>query len=420
VPRDVAALRRDFPALARTVNGHPLIYLDSAATSQKPQRVLDAERDVYEHHNGAVHRGAHTLAAEATELFEGARARVAAFIGAAASEVVFTRNATESINLVAYAFSNATAGRGGDAARRFRLREGDEILVTELEHHANLVPWQELAARTGATLRHLGIDDDGAVRMSDAARMLGPRTKVLALSHASNVLGSITPVDELVSMARAVGALVLLDACQSVPHGPVDLKALDVDFAAFSGHKMLGPLGIGVLYGRRELLDAMPPFLTGGSMITTVTMEEAEYLPAPTRFEAGTQPVAQAVGLAAAVDYLDELGMDRVHERDARIGQALASGLASLPGVRLLGPPPGAPRIGLAGFVVDGVHPHDVAQYLDGVGIAVRAGHHCAQPLHRRLGVPASTRASTSVYTTDDEVAAFLDAVKGVRAFFRA
>jgi cysteine desulfurase/selenocysteine lyase len=213
---------------------------------------------------------------------------------------------------------------------------------------------------------------------------------------------------------------VLLDACQSVPHGPVDLKALDVDFAAFSGHKMLGPLGIGVLYGRRELLDAMPPFLTGGSMITTVTMEEAEYLPAPTRFEAGTQPVAQAVGLAAAVDYLDELGMDRVHERDARIGQALASGLASLPGVRLLGPPPGAPRIGLAGFVVDGVHPHDVAQYLDGVGIAVRAGHHCAQPLHRRLGVPASTRASTSVYTTDDEVAAFLDAVKGVRAFFRA
>lgn len=420
MPRDVAALRRDFPALARTVNGHPLIYLDSAATSQKPQRVLDAERDVYEHHNGAVHRGAHTLAAEATELFEGARARVAAFIGAAASEVVFTRNATESINLVAYAFSNATAGRGGDAARRFRLREGDEILVTELEHHANLVPWQELAARTGATLRHLGIDDDGAVRMSDAARMLRPRTKVLALSHASNVLGSITPVDELVSMARAVGALVLLDACQSVPHGPVDLKALDVDFAAFSGHKMLGPLGIGVLYGRRELLDAMPPFLTGGSMITTVTMEEAEYLPAPTRFEAGTQPVAQAVGLAAAVDYLDELGMDRVHERDARIGQALASGLASLPGVRLLGPPPGAPRIGLAGFVVDGVHPHDVAQYLDGVGIAVRAGHHCAQPLHRRLGVPASTRASTSVYTTDDEVAAFLDAVKGVRAFFRA
>lgn len=420
MPRPVAEFRRDFPALARTVNGHPLVYLDSAATSQKPQSVLDAERDVYEHHNGAVHRGAHTLAAEATGLFEGARERVAAFVGADASEVVFTRNATESINLVAYAFSNATAGRGGAASERFRLGDGDEILVTELEHHANLVPWQELAARTGATLRHLGIDDDGSVRMSDAATMIGPRTKVVAFAHASNVLGSITPVAELVSMAKAVGALVLLDACQSVPHLAIDLKALDVDFAVFSGHKMLGPLGIGVLYSRRELLDAMPPFLTGGSMITTVTMEEAEYLPAPARFEAGTQPVAQAVGLAAAADYLDELGMDHVHERDARLGQLLATGLAGVPGIRLLGPPPGSPRIGLASFVVDGVHPHDVAQYLDGVGVAVRAGHHCAQPLHRRLGIPASTRASTSVYTTDEEILAFLDAVGGIRAFFRA
>lgn len=418
--RAVADLRREFPALDRTVNGHPLIYLDSAATSQKPRSVLDAERDVYEHHNGAVHRGAHTLASEATALFEDARARVAAFVGADASEVVFTRNATESINLVAYACSNATAGRGGPTATRFRLGEGDEILVTELEHHANLVPWQELAARTGATLRHVGIEDDGSVRMSDAAEMIGPRTKLVAFAHASNVLGSITPVAELVSMARAVGALVLLDACQSIPHGPLDLRALDVDFAVFSGHKMLGPLGIGVLYGRRELLDAMPPFLTGGSMITTVTMEEAEYLPAPARFEAGTQPVAQAVGLAAAADYLDGLGMDHVHERDARLGQLLASGLAGVPGVHLLGPPPGSPRIGLASFVVDGVHPHDVAQYLDGFGIAVRAGHHCAQPLHRRLGIPASTRASTSVYTTDDEIFAFLDAVGGIRAFFRA
>lgn len=417
--RAVADLRREFPALDRTVNGRPLIYLDSAATSQKPRSVLVAERDVYEQHNGAVHRGAHTLASEATALFEEARARVAAFVGADASEVVFTRNATESINLVAYAFSNATAGRGGPTATRFRLGEGDEILVTELEHHANLIPWQELAARTGATLRHVGIEDDGSVRMSDAAEMIGPRTKLVAFAHASNVLGSITPVAELVSMARAVGALVLLDACQSVPHGRLDLKALDVDFAAFSGHKMLGPLGIGVLYGRQELLDAMPPFLTGGSMITTVTMEGAEYLPAPARFEAGTQPVAQAVGLAAAADYLDGLGMNQVHERDARLGQLLASGLAGVPGVRLLGPPPGSPRIGLASFVVDDVHPHDVAQYLDGFGIAVRAGHHCAQPLHRRLGVPASTRASTSVYTTDDEILAFLDAVGGIRAFFR-
>ena len=425
MPHAVADLRHDFPALDRTVNDHPLIYLDSAATSQKPRSVLAAERDVYKHHNGAVHRGAHTLASEATTLFEDARSRVASFIGADASEVVFTRNATESINLVAYAFSNATAGRGGAASERFRLGEGDEILVTELEHHANLVPWQELAARTGATLRHLGIDDDGSmqldpVRMSDAAAMIGPRTKVVAFAHASNVLGSIAPVAELVSMARAVGALVLLDACQSIPHQAIDVSALDVDFAAFSGHKMLGPLGIGVLYGRRELLDSMPPFLTGGSMITTVTMEAAEYLPAPVRFEAGTQPVAQAVGLAAAADYLDGIGMDNVHERDARLGQLLATGLAGVAGIRLLGPPPGSPRIGLASFVIDGVHPHDVAQYLDGFGIAVRAGHHCAQPLHRRLGIPASTRASTSVYTTDEDIDAFLDAVKGVRAFFRA
>jgi cysteine desulfurase/selenocysteine lyase len=420
VPVPVADLRRDFPALARTVNGHPLIYLDSAATSQKPQSVLDAERDLYEHHNGAVHRGAHTLATEATTLFEAARERVAAFIGADAQEVVFTRNATESINLVAYAFSNSTAGRGGTAAQRFRLAEGDEILVTELEHHANLVPWQELAARTGATLRHLWIEDDGSVRLEEAAGLIGPRTKLIAFAHASNVLGSITPVAELVRLARNEGALVLLDACQSAPHLAIDLKALDVDFAVFSGHKMLGPLGVGVLYGRQELLDAMPPFLTGGSMITTVTMEEAEYLPAPARFEAGTQPIAQAVGLAAAVDYLDGIGMDEVHERDARLGQLLASGLSDVPGIRLLGPAPGSPRIGLAGFVVDGVHPHDVAQYLDGFGIAVRAGHHCAQPLHRRLGIPASTRASTSVYTTDDEILALLDALGGIRAFFRA
>lgn len=420
MPHAVADLRHDFPALDRTVNGHPLSYLDSAATSQKPRSVLEAERDVYEHHNGAVHRGAHALASEATTLFEDARSRLASFIGADASEVVFTRNATESINLVAYAFSNATAGRGGAASERFRLGEGDEILVTELEHHANLVPWQELAARTGATLRHLAIDDDGSMRMSDAAAMIGPRTKVVAFAHASNVLGSIAPVAELVSMARAVGALVLLDACQSIPHQAIDVSALDVDFAAFSGHKMLGPLGIGVLYGRRELLDAMPPFLTGGSMITTVTMEAAEYLPAPVRFEAGTQPVAQAVGLAAAADYLDGIGMDHVHERDARLGQLLATGLAEMPGIRLLGPPPGSPRIGLASFVVDGVHPHDVAQYLDGFGIAVRAGHHCAQPLHRRLGIPASTRASTSVYTTDEEIRGFLDALEGIRSFFRA
>ncbi len=417
---EIESIREDFPALRRREGEHPLRYLDSAATSQKPSVVLDAERAFYETRNAAVHRASHALAAEATELFEGARERIARFIGAGENEVVWTRNATESINLVAYALSNASAGRGGAAADRLRIGEGDEIVVTELEHHANLIPWQELAARTGATLRHIGVDDDGALRMPDAASAIGRRTRVLAFSHVSNVLGSIAPVEELVALARKAGALVLLDACQSVPHRRLDVKGLDVDFAAFSGHKMLGPLGIGVLYGRRELLDALPPFLTGGSMITTVTMEAAEYLPAPARFEAGTQPVAQAIGLAAAADYLDGIGMDRVHARDAELGQALAEGLARLPGIRLLGPGPGSPRIGLASFAVDGVHPHDVSQYLDDAGIAVRAGHHCAQPLHRRLGLPASTRASTSVYTTDDDIGAFLDAVGRVRAAFRA
>ena len=381
--------------------------------------VIDAERNFYEHQNAAVHRGAHTLAAEATDLFENARVRVARFIGAEEDEVVWTGNATESINLVAYALSNASAGRGAGTADRFRLGEGDEIVVTELEHHANLIPWQELAARTGATLRHIGLDDDGTLRMAEAAAVIGERTRVLAFSHVSNVLGAITPVAELVALARAVGALVFLDACQSAPHLPLDVKALDVDFAAFSGHKMLGPLGIGVLYGRRELLNAMPPFLTGGSMITTVTMEHSEYLPAPARFEAGTQPVAQAIALGAAVDYLEHVGMERVHLRDAELGQALAHGLAELPGIRLLGPAPGEPRVGLVSFIVDGVHPHDVGQFLDDLGIAVRVGHHCAQPLHRRLGVPASTRASSYLYTTDDEVQAFVDGVGRVRAFFR-
>ena len=381
--------------------------------------VIDAERNFYEHQNAAVHRGAHTLAAEATDLFENARVRVARFIGAEEDEVVWTGNATESINLVAYAWSNASAGRSAGTADRFRLGEGDEIVVTELEHHANLIPWQELAARTGATLRHIGLDDDGTLRMAEAAAVIGERTRVLAFSHVSNVLGAITPVAELVALARAVGALVFLDACQSAPHLPFDVKALDVDFAAFSGHKMLGPLGIGVLYGRRELLNAMPPFLTGGSMITTVTMEHSEYLPAPARFEAGTQPVAQAIALGAAVDYLEHVGMGRVHLRDAELGQALAHGLAELPGIRLLGPAPGEPRVGLVSFIVDGVHPHDVGQFLDDIGIAVRVGHHCAQPLHRRLGVPASTRASSYLYTTDEEVQAFVDGVGRVRAFFR-
>jgi cysteine desulfurase/selenocysteine lyase len=332
--------------------------------------------------------------------------------------VSWTGNATGALNTVASAIGHASAGRGGAEADRFRLRAGDEIVVTELEHHANLIPWQELAARTGATLRFVPVDDEGALRMDEAARIIGPATRIVAFSHVSNVLGAVNPVDDLVALAHAVDALTVLDACQSVPHLPVDVKALGVDFAAFSGHKMLGPTGIGTLYGRRELLNALPPFLTGGSMITTVTMERAEYLPAPQRFEAGTQPVAQAIGLAAAVRYLEAIGMPRIAAHEAELGARLAEGIAAVDGVRLLGPAPGEPRIGLASFAVDGVHAHDVGQFLDDRGIAVRVGHHCAQPLHRRLGITASTRASASVYTTRREIDVLLEGVQDAVRFF--
>ena len=415
---EVERLRADFPILGRSVNGHPLAYLDSGATSQRPLQVLDAERDYVLQRNSAVHRGAHTLAAEATESFEDARARVADFVGARENEIVWTSNATEGINLVAYAFSNASLGRGAPASSRFALGPGDEIVTTEMEHHANLIPWQELAARTGATLRVIPIDDDGQLQMAAAEDIIGSQTRILAFTHVSNVTGVINPVERLVASAHAVGALVVLDACQSAPHRPLDLGALGVDFAVFSAHKMLGPTGIGVLYGRSELLDAMPPFLTGGSMITTVTLEKAEYLPAPQRFEAGTQRVSQTIALGAAVDYLSEIGMQRVHDWEAALGQRLVEGLESIPGITVLGPGPGIERAGLASFVVEGVHAHDVGQYLDDLGIAVRVGHHCAQPLHRRFGVTASTRASAYLYNTPAEVDAFLEGVRGVTAFF--
>ena len=415
---EVERLRADFPILGRSVNGHPLAYLDSGATSQRPLQVLDAERDYVLQRNSAVHRGAHTLAAEATESFEDARARVADFVGARENEIVWTSNATEGINLVAYAFSNASLGRGAPASSRFALGPGDEIVTTEMEHHANLIPWQELAARTGATLRVIPIDDDGQLQMAAAEDIIGSQTRILAFTHVSNVTGVINPVERLVALAHAVGALVILDACQSAPHRPLDLGALGVDFAVFSAHKMLGPTGIGVLYGRSELLDAMPPFLTGGSMITTVTLEKAEYLPAPQRFEAGTQRVSQTIALGAAVDYLSEIGMQRVHDWEAALGQRLVEGLESIPGITVLGPGPGIERAGLASFVVEGVHAHDVGQYLDDLGIAVRVGHHCAQPLHRRFGVTASTRASAYLYNTPAEVDAFLEGVRGVTAFF--
>jgi cysteine desulfurase/selenocysteine lyase len=417
-PNEIAAIRGDFPILDQDVNDHRLVYLDSGATSQKPLAVLDVEREYYLRENAAVHRGAHTLAALATERFEDARATVARFVGAADDEIVWTSNATEAINLVAYAIGNATAGRGGADAERFRLKAGDEILVTEMEHHANLLPWQELAARTGATLRFIPITDEGQLDLDEAARLVNAKTRILAFTHVSNVLGVVNPVEQLVDLARSVGALTVLDACQSAPHLALDLSELGVDFAAFSGHKMLAPTGIGVLYGRAELLNALPPFLTGGSMITTVTMEGAEYLPAPQRFEAGTQRVSQVLALAAAVDYLSAVGMDRIAEHEAALGQLLVRGLVGIPGVTVLGPPPGEPRVGLASFDVKGVHSHDIGQFLDDRGIAVRVGHHCAQPLHRRLGVTSSTRASAYLYTTDDEVAEFLDALSAATTFF--
>ena len=415
---EIAALRADFPILHREVNGRPLVYLDSGATSQKPRSVIEVEREYYERENAAVHRGAHTLAALATERFEDARATVARFVGAREDEIVWTSNATEALNLVAYAIGNATAGRGGPAAERFRLAPGDEIVVTEMEHHANLVPWQELAARTGAVLRFIPISADGTLRMDEAARLITSRTRILAFTHVSNVLGVINPVQELVALARSVGALTVLDACQSAPHLPLDLAALDVDFAAFSGHKMLGPTGIGVLFGRSELLNALPPFLTGGSMITTVTMDSAEYLPSPHRFEAGTQRVSQAIALASAVDYLDHIGIDRIAQHEATLGQHLVVGLNEIPGVTVLGPGIGQARVGLASFDVEGVHSHDIGQFLDDRSIAVRVGHHCTQPLHRRVGVISSTRASAYLYTTENEIDDFLNALSDATKFF--
>lgn len=412
---EILRLREDFPILQTQVNGHPLVYLDSGATSQRPLAVLDAEREFATTLNSAVHRGAHTLAAEATEAFEDARAAVARFVGADDDEIVWTSNATEAINLVAYAFSNASVGRGG-AAARFRLGAGDEIVTTEMEHHANLIPWQELAARTGATLRVIPLDDDGALRLDE--NQITERTKLVAVTHVSNVLGVINPVEQLIAAAHGVGALVLLDACQSAPHLPLDVRALDVDFAVLSGHKMLGPTGIGALYGRRELLEAMPPFLTGGSMITTVTTTEAEYLPPPQRFEAGTQRVSQAVALAAAVRYLHDVGMPRIAAHEAALGQRLVDGLSAIDGVRVLGAGIDLPRVGLASFDIPGIHSHDAGQLLDDRGIAVRVGHHCAQPLHRRLGVTASTRASTYLYSTESEVDALVDGVTATIEFF--
>ncbi len=413
-PSELEKIRADFPILSRTVRAdRPLVYLDSGATSQRPRQVLDAERAFLEQHNAAVHRGAHQLAEEATDAYESARARIAAFVGAQPGNVVFTKNATEGINLVAYALSNsAVAG-----AQRFAVSPGDEIVITEMEHHANLVPWQELCRRTGATLRWYQVTDGGRLDLDSLE--LSDRTRLVAFTHQSNVMGTVPPVAELVRRAREVGALTMLDACQSVPHTPVDFAALGIDFAVFSGHKMLGPSGIGVLYGRRELLEALPPFLTGGSMIEMVRMEGSTYAPPPQRFEAGVPMTSQAVGLSAAVDYLSAVGMDRVTEHERVLTEKALAGLSAMDGLRIIGPTDTEDRGGAVSFVLDDVHAHDAGQVLDDLGIAVRVGHHCAWPLHRRFGIAATVRASFALYNTPDEVDALLAGVHEARRFFR-
>jgi cysteine desulfurase/selenocysteine lyase len=416
-PLDVEAVRADFPILGRAVRGgHPLVYLDSGATSHKPRQVLDAEHDFYTMHNAGVHRGAHLLAQEATDAYEGARVRVADFIGADAGEVVFTKSATEGLNLVAYAMSNAATA--GPEAARFRVGPGDEILITEMEHHANLVPWQQLCQRTGATLRWFGVTPEGRLDLSNIDELITDRTRLVAVTHQSNVTGVIPPVTEIARRAHAVGALVVVDGAQSVPHQQVDVAALGADFLAFSSHKMVGPSGIGVLWGRRELLEAMPPYVTGGSMIEVVRMEASTFLPPPERFEAGVPPAAQAVGLAAACDYLDGLGMASVVAHEEALTAHALEAITAIPGVRVLGPLSTQDRGGAVSFEVDEIHPHDVGQVLDELGIAVRTGHHCAWPLHRALGVQASTRASFYLYNTHDEVDALADGIRQTQKFF--
>jgi cysteine desulfurase / selenocysteine lyase len=414
---DVAAVRADFPILTRTVRGgNPLVYLDSGATAHKPRQVLDAEREFYTTHNSAAHRGAHLLGEEATDAYEGARARVAAFIGADPGEIVFTKSATEALNLVAYAMSNAATA--GPEARRFRVGPGDEVLVTEMEHHANLVPWQQLCQRTGATLRWFGVTPDGRLDLSGASELINDRTRVVAVTHQSNVTGTVPPVSEISALAHSRGALVVADGAQSVPHQPVSVTTLGPDFLAFSAHKMLGPSGIGVLWGRRELLEAMPPFVTGGSMIEVVRMEGSTFLPPPERFEAGVPAAAQAVGLAAACDYLDALGMPAVAAHEEALTARALDALSGIPGVRILGPLTTEHRGGAVSFTVEGIHPHDVGQVLDELGIAVRTGHHCAWPLHRALGAASSTRATFYVYNTPGEVDALADGVRQAQKFF--
>lgn len=423
-PLDVARIRKDFPILERTVrDGRPLVYLDSGATSQKPTSVLDAERHFYETSNAGVHRGAHQLAEEATDAYEGARAEIAHFVAAEPDDLVFTKNSTESLNLAAYAFSNATAlAAHGPAGRkvdpRFILKPGDSVVVTEMEHHANLVPWQEACAKTGATLRWIGLTDDGRLDLADLDRVIDDSTKVVSVVHQSNILGTVNPVRLVMDRAKAVGAIGVIDASQSVPHMPVDVPSLGADLVAWTGHKMLGPTGIGVLWGRTDVLDSMPAFLSGGSMIESVHMEGSTFAAPPARFEAGSPMTAQAVGLAAAVRYLDGLGMHAVAEHEHALTAHTLAALGAMRGVRIIGPTDTHDRGGAISFAVDGIHPHDVGQFLDDRGVAVRVGHHCAWPTCRRFGVPATTRISTYVYNDTSDIDVAVAGIEAAQAFF--
>ena len=419
VPRlDVAKVRAEFPIFDRLIHGRPLVYLDSANTSQKPRVVIDALREHYEVHNANVARSVHTLGTESTQAYEGARAKIATFIGASsADEVVFTKNSTEAINLVAYAFGNATA-TPATSDERFVLRPGDEIVISEMEHHSNIVPWQLLCERTGATLKWFHLDDDGRLDLSNIDDVITPRTKIVSIVHISNILGTRNDPEPFVRRAREVGALVMLDGSQSVPQMPIDVAALGVDFVAFTGHKMVGPTGIGVLWGLSELLNAMPPFLGGGSMIETVTMEKTTFMPPPARFEAGTPPIAEAIALGTAVDYLTGLDMRAVAAHERELTEYALEALPTVEGLKIYGPHEAAGRGGTMSFALEGVHPHDVGQILDEFGVEVRVGHHCARPVCRRYGVAAMTRASFYVYTTTDEIDELVRGLEQVRKVF--
>ncbi len=413
-PLDTAVIRRDFPIFTRTVrDGKKLVYLDSGATSQKPESVISAEANFYRMHNAAVHRGAHQLAEEATEAYEGARESVAKFLHATVDEVIFTKSATESLNLLAYAFSS------GDSLNRFQIKRGDRIVVTEMEHHANLIPWQQLAKRTGAELVWFEVNPEGRLDLSKISELINSDTRIVALTHQSNVLGTINPLEQIVARAHEVGAVVVLDACQSAPHKAIDIEKLGVDFLTFSGHKALGPTGIGVLWGRSELLEDLPPFLFGGSMIENVSMLDATWAPSPRRFEAGVPNMAQAVGLASALQYLTNVGLEKISAHELLLTEQLLAGLANIKAAKVFGPESTVDRGGTVSFTVGAIHPHDLGQYLDSQGIAVRTGHHCAWPLTRKFGITATTRASFYLYNDASEVDALLAGIAGAQEYFK-